>query len=79
MQILFAMIGLAFTNIDFSASWFMYSGKVLAVAIWKHERNGLDSTQVIRNYFKYRTRYSFVQQQFNEQIGTQAIVPHKIE
>ncbi len=52
---------------------------MFAIAIGKHERDGLDSTQIIRADFEHHSRDSLVQYQFCEQIGTQTVVPHKIE
>ncbi|MFA6310495.1 MAG: hypothetical protein WCV99_15280 [Sterolibacterium sp.] len=57
----------------------MDSGEVHAIAIRKHERNRLDSTQIIRNDFEDRTRVGFVQCQLGEQIGSQAGVSDKFE
>jgi len=39
----------------------MDSGKMLAIAIGEHERDGFHSTQIIRADFKYRSRGSFIQ------------------
>jgi len=57
----------------------MEDGEQLAIAIGKHEGNGLDSTQVVRTDFEYDSGVGFIQHQFREQVGTQAGVANKIQ